>query len=362
MSARPCVALFDRQRLRIAREFNGLRRVDLAERLQISASAVTQLELGQTKPTTATLAKLAFALGFPGDFFIDDGRRTRVPDDREAFFRSLRSTKQIDRDRAAAKAYLISELFQEMERYVRLPAVNVPTDLHILSNATRGDIEERALELRRRWEIGDGPVANVVRLLEANGVIVTHCIFDCKEMSSFSKWFSARPVVVLKQERDDLARLRSDAAHELGHLVLHEQPEAGNQILEEQAQCFAASFLTPAHLVGPLLPKSFDVVRYSELKQTWGVSIAALLYRARELGRMAESTYRRAMMTVSKNGWRINEPFPLSGKETVQILSRAINLIEGRGTPASSLLASCRLPSNFLALVSPEESLETVTV
>jgi Zn-dependent peptidase ImmA (M78 family)/DNA-binding XRE family transcriptional regulator len=360
MTKKATVTLFDPRRLRLAREFNRLKRSELADRLGVSASAITQLELGQTRPTTAHLAELAMALGFPTDFFLNDGRRPLVQDDRVAFFRSLRSTKQIDRDRASAKAYLVSELFDAIQRLVRLPAVNVPTDLHLTRTVTRGDIEARAVELRHRWNIGNGPIPNMVRVLEINGIVVSNCIFDCRELSSFSLWLNARPVVVLKEERDDLARLRSDAAHELGHLVLHEQPESASQIIEEQAQSFAASFLTPADQIGALLPKSFDINRLAELKRTWGVSISALLYRAHELGRMSGSTYRRAMMTMSKNGWRFQEPFPLHGREQPQLLDRALEAVQRGGMHLPDLIRQCRLPADFVSRVTPSFLLEEI--
>jgi len=360
MTKKATVALFDPTRLRIAREYNGLKRADLAERLGVSPSAITQLELGQTRPTSAHLAALAISLRFPADFFLNDGRRSEVQTDRDAFFRSLRSTKQIERDRASAKAFLISELFEAIQRIARLPNVNIPTDLHISLNVKRSDIEARAVELRRRWNIPKGPIPHMIRLLELNGVVVSHCIFDCREMSSFSLWLKSRPVVVLKEERDDLARLRSDAAHELGHLLLHERPESASQVIEEQAQSFAASFLTPEDQIAPLLPKSFDINRFIELKRTWGVSISALLYRAHELGCMSNSTYRRAMMMMSKNRWRINEPFPLKGREDPQLLDRSLEAVQRGGTQLTELISQCRLPADFLEQINRAGALQEV--
>lgn len=360
MSSRATVALFDFQRLRLAREFRGLRRSELAQRIGVSPSAVTQLESGATKPAVANLKELALALGFSIDFFLDDGRRPKLQDHRIAWFRSLRATRQIDRDRAAARAFLVTELFEIVQRYVRLPEINVPETLYISGHDDLDKIEQKACELRKYWNLPDGPIPNVVRLLEINGVIVTYCTFDCKELSSFSRWFGRRPVVVLKEERDDLVRLRFDAAHELGHLVLHEETEPGNQILESQANSFAASFLAPRDQIGGLLPRSFDIERYRELKDMWGISIAALLYRARELGRMTESTYRRAMMIFARNRWRINEPFPIRGQETADLLRRALDVLNGSGKSDAEIILEARLPADFLSDISPQSALQEI--
>ena len=340
-----------------------MRRSELAARVDVSPSAITQLESGHTKPSSATLSRISLALGFPVDFFLDDGRRPAIKDHGRAFFRSLRATRQIDRDRAAARAFLVSELVEVMEHHVRLPSVGLPGNLHLdQDSASREMIEERAVALRRAWNVPDGPIANVVRLLEVNGIIVTHCIFDCPEVSSFSRCFGARPVVVLKEERDDVARLRSDAAHELGHLVLHEEPEAGNQILEAQAQAFAGSFLMPRDQIAASLPRSFDIERYHALKKTWGVSLQFLLYRARELGRMSESTYRRAMMVFSKNRWRVREPFPLTAREETRLLARAMEVISNAGLREKDILTEARLPATFLAQVTRDSPMPSVTL
>jgi Zn-dependent peptidase ImmA (M78 family)/transcriptional regulator with XRE-family HTH domain len=361
VSARATVALFDFQRLQLAREFRGLRRSELAQRIGISPSAITQLESGSTKPAASNFREIALALGFPAEFFLDDGRRPKLQDHRNAWFRSLRATRQIDRDRAAARAFLVSELFEVVQRYVRLPKINVPETLHVESDVDRNTIELKAQELRTLWNVPAGPIPNVVRLLEINGVIVTYCTLDSRDLSSFSRWFGRRPVVVLKQERDDLARLRSDAGHELGHLVLHEETEAGNQILESQAQSFAASFLAPRDQIIDSLPKSFDIEKFRDLKNIWGVSISALLYRSRELGRMTESTYRRAMMILAKNRWRINEPFPLQGREDAQLLQRAFDVLNASGKPSASIVEEARLPADFLSEISPQHLLQEVT-
>jgi len=226
-----------------------------------------------------------------------------------------------------------------------------PSTLYMPVNGVREDIERRAEMLREQWKVPRGPIANAVRLLEAHGVIVTHCTIECRQVSSFSRWFNDRPVIVLNASRNDLPRLRSDAAHELGHLVLHPEVEPGNQILETQAQAFASSFLLPRAELTPALPRSFDTEKYGRLKQILGVSIQALLYRARELGRMSEATYRRAMAMISRNGWRIDEPFPIMGQEDGSLLPRAMDLLKPRGFDATTLAKATRLPAAFVAEV-----------
>lgn len=338
-------SLFEPFRLTIARQYNGLRKSDLARELGLSASAITQLENGATKPSQATLAKLALRLRFPVEFFLHDARRRHDYALGQAFFRSLRSTPQLERERAEAHAFLVCELVEALESFVRLPEPDVPA---LITNRDGSiDVESCAAELRQKWGVPAGPIANVARLLESKGVVVTRSQGHTRHVDAFSRWFGRRPVVVLAGDRSSLDRLRFDAAHELGHLVLHADIEPGNKELEAQAHAFAAAFLMPCGDIIDQLPTTFDIRIFGELKKIWGVSIAALAYRARSLGRFSEVTYKRAMMALSRHG-RIVEPFYLTGEEDIVVLGKAIEIAKKSGFAMNDIAELARLPADWI--------------
>ncbi|HEY6325390.1 MAG TPA: XRE family transcriptional regulator [Candidatus Cybelea sp.] len=344
--------MFDKDRLRIARQYAAIRKIDLARVVGLTPSALTQIETGTVKPKTATLMSLALALGFPIEHFIADGHRAPVvTESGRSFFRSLRSTRQIDRDQAEAQAILSNEVLRGLEAFVKLPPCDLPSSLFLPEDASFEAVELAAEKLRSIWNIPNGPIANVVRLLESHGVAVTKSGSACAEVDSFSKWFDERPLVVLRAEKDDLPRLRFDAAHELGHLVLHSDIEPANRVLEQQAHRFAAALLMPRREIRALLPSGFHLREYGQLKGVWGVSIQALLYRARDLGQMSDATYRRAMMSLSSQGLRRNEPFPLRGEEEPMLWRRALEVVESRGVSVRDFEKRLRLPSGFLSMV-----------
>src|ERR1035441_2480747 len=97
-----------------------LHKKDLAERVGVSAGAVSQYESGSSSPSPKTVAALSLALGVPSGFFTGDRPLTTAPN-ATAHFRSLRSTSKQERDRAFAHALLTWELARVVERYVRLP-------------------------------------------------------------------------------------------------------------------------------------------------------------------------------------------------------------------------------------------------
>ncbi len=327
--SRDVAALFDPARLRLARELRGLRKVELARMAGVTPAAVTQFEGGQHRPSPATLARLSLAVGQPAAFFIRDHRPHAYPDVASAFFRSLRATPQLERQRAVAWAELTWELAEALSRRVRLPTLRLPEHLHIDEHADVKAIEAAAASLRREWDLPSGPVAHVVRLLEAHGAVVARLPGGDERLSAFSQWIAGRPVVMLTPDRRDRARLRFDAAHELGHLVLHADPEPGNRILERQADAFAAALLMPRDEILHQLPKRWSLRDFAELKRRWGVSLAALLYRARELGRLSEHSYRRAVASLARQYGRRREPVDLGRVEQPKLLARAAELAFG---------------------------------
>jgi Zn-dependent peptidase ImmA (M78 family)/transcriptional regulator with XRE-family HTH domain len=345
---RPPVLLFDPRRLTLARHLAQLRKVELAAKIGVTAAAVSQYEHGHSKPSPGTLARLALVLNMPVEFFADDGRPTPTPQVSMAHFRSLRATKQLDRQHAVARAALVSEIMLALDARVEFPAVDLPDDLALGSHADVRDIELSALEVRRRWGVPSGPVGHVVRTLEAHGVLVARLSGLAEHVDAFSQWFEARPIVVLTAEKGDAARSRFDAAHELAHLVLHPDPEPGNPIFERQAHRFAAAFLMPANEISRDLPKRLDFARYAELKRTWGVSIQSLLFRARTLEIISESAYARAMATMSARGWRRVEPAPIGALEMPVLMRKALDLAATAGYSAESLADDTRLPLSIV--------------
>lgn len=140
--------------------------------------------------------------------------------------------------------------------------------------------------------------------------------------------------VVLNSLKRDYYRQRFDLAHELGHLVMHEDAEPGGRVVEEQANRFAAELLMPQAQIGDLLPTSMGPAAWKKLarlKEEWGVSIQALLFRARQLGVLSEVSYRNAMTTVSARGWRRAEPRERLTLEQPSLLPKAVDLLANEG-------------------------------
>jgi Zn-dependent peptidase ImmA (M78 family)/transcriptional regulator with XRE-family HTH domain len=319
---------FDPTRLALARQLRGLRKVELADLVELTPAAITQFERGSTQPRRDVLVRLAFALRVPLTFFRPRSHRFGVTE-QEFHFRRLRSSKKRDRQRVLARVAILVELVDAIGHHITLPPVDLPDGFALAGEHLnwRSTVEEAAGELRRRWGLGAGPISDMVRLLEAHGCIVTRLRVETEEIDAFSGWWGQRPFVVLSSDKEDAARSRFDAAHELGHLILHPDPDPTNRLYEVQAHAFASAFLLP-QAVAKELPPVVDWGRFIELKERWRVSLQALLRRAEDVGRLSPSQYRRAMTQLSAKGWRVREPGDSGVPEEPVLLRTAISQIE----------------------------------
>lgn len=312
--------LFDGQRLAHARQFRGSLKGELAAEVGVTPAAIGQFEAGVARPSAVTLARLAIALGVPVAFF-GQGRRAFVLRDDDAHFRSLRSTSRRDRAQVRSQVERLAEVVAAIEDRVRLPEVDLPD----VPAGTAPD--DAARMVRAAWGLGDGPIAGMVGLLERRGVIVARLPTHTDEVDAFSCRVGTRPFVILASNKGAADRSRFDCAHELCHLLLHPDARPGDPAIEREANKFAAEFLVPASSITGELPRRVDWRTYAELKLRWRVAISMLLLRARDVGAISDASYRRAMMEMSRRGWRRNEPASLGHPEQPELLGRAMALL-----------------------------------
>jgi Zn-dependent peptidase ImmA (M78 family)/transcriptional regulator with XRE-family HTH domain len=348
--------LFDGQRLAQARQFRGLLKGDLATEVGVTPAAIGQFESGAARPSAVTLSKLALALGVPVAFFAK-GRPVFALREEDAHFRSLRSTSKRDRSQARAQVERLAEVVAALEQRVNLPAVDLP-QIPIGTSP-----EDAARQARAYWGLGDGPIGDMVGILERKGVIVARLPAATDEVDAFSAWIGVRPFVILASNKGAADRSRFDAAHELGHILLHADAGPGDPIVEREANRFAAEFLVPAASILPELPRRVDWRAFLALKIRWRVAVSMLLLRARDLAVISDGAYRRAMVEMTRRGWRRNEPGHLGDPEQPELLGRAMALLGShRQFTIDDLSADLALGSEGLApyedLLRPVQRLE----
>jgi len=334
LEARDAAAHFDPKRLKLARQLRGYTRAELARRSGLSAAAVSQYESEAHAPRAGTLAQLAISLGVPIAFLAGTGRPTLLPSVEDSFFRSLRRTTQRDRERAVALAGLAAELVRVVDSAVVLPAFESHPDLALDADDDLEAAEAAAGAIRERWQIPDGPIEHLVRTIERHGVVVIRSsLAESKDVDAYSWTGGIRPLVILGTDRGGYERSRLNAGHELAHMLLHAaDPEPASPALERQAQRFSSGLIVPSDALRSEWPgRRIDWNHLQRLRARWGLSMAALLYRAKELEIITPSAYTNAMKYISRRGWRRREPGPERAPEQPALLSKALDLLAANG-------------------------------
>ena len=218
------VAGFRSARLTQARNARGLTAVSLADMIDVSPTTISLYEKGTQKPRQEMLDRLSRVLNVPPGFFLQNVPIVRP---NRVFYRSMSAATKSARARVEARYEWILEVMRYLLEFfdfpkTRLLELDLPENFRALDSLT---IESAAEQVRQHWTLGDGPVANMVRTLESNGVIVWRTAFEADTLDAFSECRSPHPVVVLSSDKENYYRSRFDAAHELGHLVLHRNVE-----------------------------------------------------------------------------------------------------------------------------------------
>lgn len=296
------------ERIREAREARGLSGESLAEIIGVTRQAVAQFETGQVSPGGETMSKIIAATGQPISFFTS--LPARPGELRSPFFRSLKRMEQHHRRRIVRRMQWAGDIGILLERFIALPAVNFPEFELEPACADEDDIERAAEKLRDHWGLGRGPIRNLGAIMEMNGVLLVREPVRCQDMDAVSCWIGGRPIVLLAEEVVSGPRDLFNLAHELGHLVLHSDVEvtsANLDMLEKQANRFASAFLLPREMFSREVLGS-SLAYFKSLKARWGVAIAAMAYRSRDLGILSENQFSYLFRQMSAQRIRKVEP------------------------------------------------------
>lgn len=339
--------LFDADRLKLGRLLAGKKKTELAAGAGVTRAAISQYELGQSRPSVETLWRLALTLELDVEFFC---RPILVAqqDPAAAHFRSLRTTSQGERLQAVAFGEVVWHVSEGLGRWVRLPDVTVP-DCPVDIGADLAEVEAAAASVRNELGLGLSPVPHVVRLAESRGIVVVRAIDRvATRVDAFSHWVSGRPLIMLSPAKNDAARSRFDAAHELGHLVMHREAAAGSALAERQAHLFASCLLAPPDVLREELPRKADWKLLVPLKQHHGMSLKSLAFAAHRLGIWGDAAYQRAMRQYSMNGWNHDEPGDIGPAERPSMLGRAAALLHSNGVNNSELASASGLTEQLV--------------
>lgn len=288
------------QLVKLAREAAGLRQRDVVARLGVNQVTVSRWENGSRTPESRHLRDLAELYNVTEEFFTLDERDAGLVAG-DLHHRRRRGVKVGDVRRLEAQTNILRIGATRLIEQVDLePVLHIP---HL--PAEEFTPQQAAREVRRTWNLPIGPITDLTRLLELAGVLVVLGDFQIG-LDGVSMWAGPWPVMHLSQHAPP-DRRRFTMAHELGHLVLHQESYDDNHG-ERQANEFAAEFLMPADQIGPQL-RRLTLKKAVALKLEWYAAVSALIVRARQLNIITAEHATRLHKQRSGMGWTKHEPY-----------------------------------------------------
>lgn len=192
------------------------------------------------------------------------------------------------------------------------------------------DPEHAPDAVRAAWGLGQKKISNMVHLLEAHGVRVFFMVQECHDVDAFSFWHRGVPYIFLNGNKT-AEHSRMDAAHELGHLVMHFWGGPRGRKAEEQAKAFGSAFLMPARSVIADMPVGATVRQVIKGRRRWNVSAIALAYRLAKLGMISDWQARTIYMALGQMGYRKGEPGGIE-RESSQVWAKVFDALSAEHT------------------------------
>ncbi len=303
-------------RIRQARLAAGLTQEQLVARLlelgqKITKAGLSKYENGGSVPKADFLFALAEILNLRTSFFIAEPSYSVE----WLHFRKRAGLGKRKQDQIKSSAQMTIE-GQMWLRDTLYPDMAAEVARPIKVNSI-DEVEKAAVETRRFWRLGDGPIPSLTNALEDRGCVIVGIDEDIEGFDGLSGWVNESiPVLVSRMNVPD-DRFRYNLAHELGHLLLITKGESEAQ-QEEYAHRFAAAFLVPASTALNELGAKRRSISFQELallKMEYGLSMQAWVRRARDLEIISDSAYRTLFQAFNYRKWRKKEPIDYNGNE-----------------------------------------------
>jgi Zn-dependent peptidase ImmA (M78 family)/transcriptional regulator with XRE-family HTH domain len=317
--------IFNPARLELARKRRGLKKTELAAAAGIDPRTLLNYDAG-IQPSRETVLGLASALKFPEAFFF--GEDIEEIDSSTVSFRSMARMTASQRDQAEGQGAMCIQLNDWFAKRFAMPPCTVP-------NVRHATPEIAAMIVRTEWGLGVQPVSNMIHLLESRGVRIYSLSVKVREVDAFSTWKGPTPYIMLNVQKSS-EHSRFDAAHELGHLVLHRDGSPVGKEAEGEANRFASAFLMPEADVLSYARPNPGLAALIQWKKRWGVSLVALAYRMHQMGLITEHHYKGLCIQISIKGGRTREIDGIP-RERSQLLDKMLRMLAQDGVNRSQI-------------------------
>lgn len=341
-------ASFIGSNLRLARLFHELSLTELGDRVGVSKQFLSRIENGAEAASPQLQASLAQELQVLPEFFYRAD--THPIADEQCHFRRQLTTKVALRQAARARGEMLKRLIGVLDEHVELPSYQVKE----ADAQTAESIERAAESFRSLFGLGMGPLSSVTRIAENAGAVVMRVHGLAPEIDAIS-FATKRPLIALNGDGRSACRERFGIAHELGHFSLHIGVLTGDRLTEAQANRFASALLLPRSALATEIRSALRGTRLnwgglSQLKLRWGVSKAAIIFRARQLGLFTEEQARAGYVGLNRHGEALKETEDhLIQNEEPEVIAESLKIMkEHFGVPEAAVAREMRVQPQLL--------------
>lgn len=327
------------KRLKSARVMSSLSQDQLVERIggMVTKNAISKYEKGEMLPNSDVLIALAKALDVKTDFFY---REFSVSIENIEFRKKSKLGKKKENSIKEQVVDIVNR-YLELEQFLNIQSEFENPISHIKIN-DKWDVENAANELLEVWNLGHNALPNVIDLLEDKEIKVVE-INAPEEFDGFSGWADGKYPVIVLNKNFGLERKRLTALHELAHLLLQFNKEIEHRPMEKMCFQFGGALLMPLDTFKREFGENRSHVAINELiamKETYGMSVSAIMARAKVLGLISDFSYLRFNKWISNNrteeglgeyigveeSKRFNQLLYRAASEEIISMSKAANL------------------------------------
>ena len=286
---------------------NNMTKKALADAIGVTPMAITNYENGDRNPNMDTLKSLANALNIKvTDFLANTGGELQFSHGK---FRKGSKLGVMNQEyiREAVEEYF-GRFFQVVS-FLGGQRILEPVP-EIKKIPWMDDTENAAKELRKYLGISiNGPVPNLVEILENKGILVLFIEVDSDYFSGMNGTVNGIPYIVINRTMS-AARIRSTIVHEVAHFVFDWPENLTDKDEEDLATAISGAFLFPKEDAYRELGYKRSAISKAMTMtcKEYGISIYMLVKRARLCEIINDSVEKVFYIRASKAGWRKAEP------------------------------------------------------
>jgi Zn-dependent peptidase ImmA (M78 family)/DNA-binding XRE family transcriptional regulator len=288
-------------RIKSARMLAGLslRELSVAVNGIVSHNAISKYEKGEMMPDGIVLIALSKALDVKTDYLL----RPQTVKISNIEFRkksslTVKKTNAIKENiKDNIERYIELETFLNLENTFKNPIKDIAIQ-------NTDDVENAVVSLLHKWDLGINALPNVIEILEDNDIKVVEIDAD-EKFDGLSGWANQHIPVIVLNGNFTVERKRFTALHELGHLVLSFYTQSiGHKEEEKLCNHFAGAMMLPKETLFNDLGQKRSSISINELiyiKESYGISIQAVMARAKDLNIISNDHYIRFRIKVNQN-------------------------------------------------------------